>query len=174
MSTVKPIFLTAVIFTAHLWSTPLLADNPSYSVKLQSIEKIRSAEKDGDELFISVTEFPEEGVPKNYQIPSFPTHWLSAHLKNVKDVTLWQKDMQTCKGVKVVFSLVEEDVPPWNLNDLLGSVVLDLKCENGKAVPNWTIPNKENTEKLTEGPSKFLFKGYNSEYHADFHLENKH
>lgn len=152
--------------------SPLMAVE-QYSVKLERIEKIQSQEKKGDELYFSITEFPQKGQPRHYQIPSFPAHWLSGYLSSVNNVTLWQKSMQSCDETKVIFSLVEEDLPPWNLDDLLGSVELNLKCEQGKLVPHWSIPNQKITEATPNVNGGFQFKGDSSEYRATFKLEQK-
>lgn len=156
-----------------LFASPVLQAREEFSVKLQEIQKIKSQEERGDELFISVTEFPKGQTPRHYQIPSFPTHWLSTYLTSVKDVSLWQKNIQGCQDVKVIFSLVEEDLAPWNLEDLMGSVELNVKCEQGKFVTNWIVPNKEITEPLANEKNTFTFKGNKAEYRARFKLEQK-
>lgn len=138
----------------------------TWSVKLQSIEAIRPQEYWGDELYISVTEFPEQGVPSRYQIPHYPGHWLSDYLKKVQGVTLWKKRWDQCKNVQIIFSLVEEDLEPWDLDDLLGSVELRLRCENGKVKAQWLIPDKENTVRLEDQDGSFLFSGKKYEYRA--------
>lgn len=173
MKAVKNIMLAGIFFTANLSSAALFAKGEDYSVKLKSIEKIHSQEKGGDELHVSITEFPKEGVPSHYQIPNFPSHWLSPYLYNVKDLTLWKKNVQSCTDLKVVFSLVEEDIPPWNLDDLLGSVTLDLKCDKGKMVSSWLIPNSANTEALGKDSGEFKFKGEGAEYKLNFQLDKK-
>lgn len=170
---VKYPYITVSIFTVcFLGMTTLYADE-EYSVKLEHIEKIKSQEKRGDELYISVTEFPTVGTPSHYQIPNFPTHWLSARLTNVKDVTIWRKNIKSCDNVKVIFSLVEQDIAPWNIDDLLGSVELTLTCENGKLVPNWVIPNSAITQKVQNEKDSFSFTGENAVYRAHFKLEQK-
>lgn len=173
MSVAKHAIVTvSTIMAALVASSPVQAQE-EFSVKLTEIQKIKSQEKSGDELYISVTEFPKTGSPRHYQVPSFPTHWLSSYLTSVKDVTLWQKNGQSCEEVKVIFSLVEEDMPPWNLDDLLGSVELNVTCEQGKPVSHWVIPNKANTEQLGTEKSDFSFTGDNSEYRAKFKFEQK-
>lgn len=172
MFVVKSLIYAGIFFTAILSSTSLFAEE-DFSVKLKSIEKIKAQEKGGDELHVSVTEFPKEGKPSHYQIPNFPSHWLSPYLYNVKNLTLWQKNMKSCTDVKVVFSLVEEDLAPWNTDDLLGAVTLDLKCEQGKMVSSWSIPNNNITEKVEKKPGEFVFKGEKAEYNLNFQVEKK-
>lgn len=173
MKVVKYGSIAVSTIIAVLFACTSLQAQEEFSVKLQEIQKIKPQEKRGDELFISVTEFPKGQTPRHYQIPSFPTHWLSNYLTNVKDVSLWQKNIQGCQDVKVIFSLVEEDFAPWNLDDLLGSVELNVKCEQGKFVTDWIIPNKEITEPLANEKNTFTFKGNKAEYRARFKLEQK-
>lgn len=173
MSAVKNLILTGVFCAANLLSSSIFAENMHFSVKLKSIEKIQEEEKGGDELHISITEFPKEGRPSHYQIPNFPSHWLSPYLYNIKDLTLWNKNLQSCTDVKVVFSLVEEDFEPLNIDDLLGSVALDLKCEKGKMISSWSIPDSANTEQVGKKSGEFKFKGDKTEYRLNFQLERK-
>lgn len=168
MRIAKGIFFTVSLLVVGLGVEVWAASESDLAVQLQRIEKIKSQEKSGDELYISVTEFPKDGTPKHYQIPSFPTHWLSEHLSSIKDVTLWERSSKGCADNKVVFSLVEEDIPPWNLNDLIGSVVLEMKCENGKQSHTWTIPNPSVTEPVEGVKDAFIFKGDNARYQAFF------
>jgi hypothetical protein len=150
------------------------------SVELRGLEVIRQQEKTGDELYFSVTEIPydtksEKGkfrLPKYYQVPNFPSHWLSKYANKIHDVTLWKKVANTCESTDVIFSLVEQDVPPWNLDDLLGSVKLEMRCENGKMTAYWEIPNSKITARVPHSPNAFFFTGDGAEYHGTFKIEH--
>lgn len=142
------------------------------SIKLEVLEKIHAQEQSGDELYFSVTEFPEKSAPRHYRIPSFPSHWMSDYLKNVKNIVLWQKSYATCEKTEVLISLVEADLPPWNVDDLLGSVELKVTCDQGKMHTEWSIPNKENTAKMPNMENAFAFTGDHSEYHGMFKIDH--
>jgi hypothetical protein len=141
-------------------------------LKLERLEKITDQEKKGDELFFSITEYPQKASPSHYQVPSFPTHWLSHHLEHVKDIVLWKKDVTQCQNVELFISLVEEDLEPWDLNDALGSVQLKIQCENGKMTSKWEITEKESTKKIENKDSEFTFSDGKALYKAVFKLEN--
>ncbi|HRE30774.1 MAG TPA: hypothetical protein PLD88_02260, partial [Candidatus Berkiella sp.] len=141
------------------------------TIKLDVLEKIHAQEASGDELYFSITEFPEKKPPRHYRIPSYPTHWMSDYLKNVKNIALWQKSYSECEKTDVLISLVEADLPPWNIDDLLGAVEFKVTCEDGKMHTQWSIPNKDNTAKIMNGDSSFSFTGDRSEYHAIFKLD---
>lgn len=165
----KGLLMTALLLVAN----PVSAQDEKMVIKLDVIEKIHAQEKGGDELYFSITEFPSKGRPSHYQIPEFPSHWLSEHLKGVQNVILWEKASKECEPVKVIISLVEEDLPPWNIDDLLGSIELNVKCENGKLATQWNIPNKENTAVIGNVNNAFSFSGKNAEYHAIFSFEKR-
>lgn len=165
--------LQGLFIMTGLFISPVFAQTDNLSVKLQAIEKIHSQELSGDELYFTITEFPVGKPPSYYQIPSFPTHWLSAHLGNIKDIVLWKKSVQACENIDVIFSLVEKDLPPWNLNDDLGTVELKVRCDNGQVKANWSVPNPKTAASIIDGGSAFSFTGNKAEYHAVFKFEDK-
>lgn len=157
---------TAIIFTLSLmYLSPLQAkDTISLMVKLDDIVKVKSQEESGDELYFNITEYSSIDAARHYQVPPFPTHWLSAYLDKVKDVTLWERQLRAGEGIELIISLVERDVPPWNVDDLLGSVKLKLKWENNQLQKEWSIPNQANTQKLEGNVNQFLLTGDGGEY----------
>ncbi|MBI2791971.1 MAG: hypothetical protein HYX61_08435 [Gammaproteobacteria bacterium] len=162
--------LTGIII--YCVQVPVYAQNEMLEVKLQSLQVVKTQEKYGDELYISVTEFPLNKKASHYQIPAFPSHWLSKYLHNVKDVVIWQKSLNQCEPVNLLISLVEEDLTPWNIDDTLGSVELKVECVNGKAVEKWVIPDPKNTTKTKDDGNEFSFSGENAEYKAIFKVES--
>jgi hypothetical protein len=142
------------------------------TIKLEELEKIKSQEKGGDELYFSITEYPARSPARHYQVPSFPSHWVSDYFKSLKNIVLWQKDMTTCEPTEIIFSLVEEDLPPWDPDDLLGSAKLKISCDAGKVVKEWIVPNKVNTnEEELKDKTVFEFKGEGADYRATFKVE---
>lgn len=161
-----------IIYSISFIGNQAWAQAEHFAVKLHRLESLHAQEKSGDELFISVTEFPMQENPIHYQVPNFPSHWISKYLPNIKDVVVWKKTLKQCEPVDLLISLVEEDLPPWNVNDLLGSVELKIKCVNGKPQEEWLIPDPKNTSKITSESNAFSFTGKNAEYHAVFKLED--
>ncbi|MBS0290373.1 MAG: hypothetical protein JSS07_10130 [Proteobacteria bacterium] len=158
------------VFAQAAKNQPVLPQS-QMSVKLKSLEVIKTQEKGGDELFISITEFPLGKSSAHYQIPSPPSHWLSKYLNNVKDVVIWKKQSNQCEPLNLLITLVEEDYAPWNLDDSLGSVELKITCVGGKAVEQWTIPDKDATRVLNGQDNAFIFNKDNAQYKAVFQLE---
>ena len=168
MDCVKQGIQGLMLVTALVSSSAFAKD---LSIKLDVLEKIHAQEKSGDELYFTVTEFPEHKAPRHYRIPSYPTHWMSDYLKNVKNIILWQRSLATCEKTNVLISLVEADLPPWNVDDLLGSVEFKVTCDQGKMKTEWAIPNKENTAQIMNKEGAFAFTGDHSEYHTIFTLD---
>lgn len=161
--------IQGMIITAALASGTVFAKD--LSIKLDILERIHAQEKSGDELYFTITEFPEKKPPRNYRIPSYPTHWMSEYLKNVKNITLWHQSFETCEKTDVLISLVEADLPPWDVDDLLGSVELKITCDQGKMKTEWFIPNKANTAAILNHEGAFSFTGEHSEYHTILKLD---
>lgn len=134
------------------------------TVQLNSLKKIKQQEKSGDELYISVTEFAKNQKPRFHQIPRFPAHWTSDNLDGIKDVVLWKKAMKTCTPTTVIFSLVEEDLPPWNTDDLVGSVQLQISCTQGKMKTEWKIPNANRAIPVSGNKNAFEMTGERAKY----------
>lgn len=168
MDAVKQGLKGAMLLVALVGSSAFAKD---LSIKLDVLEKIHAQEKSGDELYFTVTEFPENKAPRHYRIPSYPTHWMSDYLKNVKNITLWQKSFATCEKTDVLISLVEADLPPWNVDDLLGSVEFKVTCDKGSMKTQWSIPNKENTTAILNQEGAYSFTGDHSEYHTLFKVD---
>lgn len=161
---IKGAMLLVALFSSSTFAKDL-------SLKLDVLEKIHAQEQSGDELYFTVTEFSENKAPRHYRIPSYPTHWMSDYLKNVKNITLWQKSFATCEKTDVLISLVEADLPPWNVDDLLGSIEYKVTCDQGKMKTEWSIPNKENTAQIMNQEGAYAFTGDHSEYHALFKID---
>jgi hypothetical protein len=136
------------------------------SVTLDHLQKIHQQEAGGDELYISVTEFSANEKPRFYQIPAFPSHWNSKNLHDIQQVVLWKKPLKMCEKTTVVFSLVEEDMRPWDSDDLIGSVQLNVTCDGQHIKTQWTVPNTSNTTVLHDKSTGFAFKGSGAQYNA--------
>ncbi len=155
-----------------IFSTAVLAENQELQINLKSFEVIHPQEKRGDELYISITEFSKNNLPRNYKVPPFPSHWLSRYLNSFKEMTLWRKSFEQCEPLDLLITLVEEDAEPWDPDDSLGSVKLQISCTNGKLEEKWVIPNSEKVSEIAKKKNAFHFKGSNAQYDMQFSLDN--
>lgn len=131
------------------------------SLTLDSIQMKRMQEKNGDELYLTVTAYPTKVRPTNIEIPSFPEYWMSKYVNQVKDVPLWDGHIENMDSTTVVVSLVDRDLPPWNIDDVLGTAQVIFKNNNGHLETIWKTPNlnaKMTTIKSEQHRKMFDFK----------------
>lgn len=154
-----------VTLLAVLLSHPIFAQDLRLSVVLSKLDVVHPTEKRGDELYFSITEYSSKERPRSYLIPEFPMHWLSAHLQDIKNVNLWDKIIKDGEGVSVIFSLIEQDVAPWNIDDLVGTIKLKVRNEKGVLKREWIIPNQKDTQPVKQHKNEFILDGASGEYH---------
>lgn len=165
--------LFPVLLFAALSSTGVLAKEVNLAVTLSKLDAVRTAEKRGDELYVSVTEYNSSASPVNYRIPEYPLHWLSKGPKEITDVLLWANTFKEGEGASVIFSLIEQDTPPWDLDDLIGTIKLKVRNEKGKLKREWVIPHQAGHQVIPENQNSFVLKGNNVEYYMVLKLEEK-
>ena len=168
--------LTGLLLSTCSFFSAANAQPTQISVELKALESVRQQEAQGDEIYFNITEIPVNAKGHKsffYQIPSYPSHWLSRYLKDVQNITLWKKTVNECIDRDVLISLVEEDMAPWDLNDLVGSIELKLRCEKGKTTQSWSIPNPSITSTVPNRPNAFSFTGKNAQYRAFFSFSEK-
>ena len=150
------------------------------TVKLTSIKIEKTSDRTQDKIYFAITEYSNTGRSRESRIPFQPEYWLSQNIKQVKDLVLWQGDIQQGEEVKLVLSLLEQDIPPWNPDDLIGSAELVVKNEKGTLHTEWKIPAyeeiietemKPNSKK--KGLQEFVFKGAEAHYEVAFDVQNQ-
>lgn len=129
----------SMVFALGICSLAAFADSPRLrpTVVLQDMQVLGHNEKDGDELYIAVTTYRNNGKTEHYRRPEYPLYWHSKHLQEVHHATLWQADLADGEAVTVIFSLIEADAPPWDTDDLLGTVHLHVENKAGYLVSEW-------------------------------------
>lgn len=157
--------------SAALLSFSVCAEDLNISVMLSKLEAVRTAEKRGDELYISVTEYGSSTAPINYLVPEFPMHWLSRRLEEVKNVTLWANSFKEGEGAAVIFSLIERNMPPWDLDDLIGTIKLKVRNTNGKLKKQWVLPHQKGFQVIQADKNEFILKSDAAEYHIFLELK---
>jgi len=111
-------------------------------ITLNHLKTIEAKELNGDELYFDITEMRANEPGKFYRIPEHPIHWSSSQLTKLKKVKLWSEEIQPGKIVILLFSLMEEDDTPFNPDDMIGVVRVELKNKDGVLSVHWTIPNR--------------------------------
>lgn len=161
----KRIALILSLVASIALSAPAAAAKPE--LFLNSILDIQPNERSNDEIYLTVTARYSDGEFESYTVPKgqhdpvnlghygarFPAgppssprlYWIAKGLKQVKNIPLWTKDLKPGQGVQLVISIMEHDMPPWNLDDLIGSLKIDIGNQNGKIDAKWTLLSAEPT-----------------------------
>lgn len=110
---------------------------------LNQIKALKEQEsRTGDELFLTLNACVSGGVIEYKRIPAKPGHWLSRHIDEVKKISLWSQSLTEGQIATINIELNDEDAEPFNPDDLLGVVQVQLKNENGELVVHWDIPHR--------------------------------
>ncbi|MAZ44639.1 MAG: hypothetical protein CMF48_05660 [Legionellales bacterium] len=161
----------SVMSLLALFSLPVSA--MPVKLVLDFIEVANTSETRGDELYFNVTSYGKDRDYDHYQVPSFPTHWFSDRLEEVKDVVLWEKDLEEGESVELIVSLTERDVPPWNIDDLIGSIKVKVMNDDDDLAYKWSLyADRGDTELLEQDDENNVYKmtGDDSEYTVSFTL----
>lgn len=112
------------------------------SLILDHIKVIKIGESGGDELYFDISTHHADQSTVYKRIPSLPMHWLSKMGDKIRGVVLWSEPLLPGKAVTVILSLNEADAYPWNIDDVIGTIKVQLKNKGGKLQARWSIPNR--------------------------------
>lgn len=158
--------LACLFIAAAGYAKPSKPTHPAHSghpthveLVLNELHYLVRNEKGSDEIYLSVTATYSDGKFKSYTIPGgrppvldsaeagFPVgppetpqlYWLTKGMDNVKDVSLWSDDLQAGQAVQLAVSVIEHDMPPWNLDDMIGTVKINVGNKDGKVSADWVL-----------------------------------
>lgn len=143
------------------------------TVKLAQLSATKTSEK-SDELYFSITQYSSQTVPAINRVPMFPLHWRTKDLATLKDITLWEGTLKNDESVLLVLTLLEQDVPPWDADDHIGSAQVRLANKNGKLTSEWGMPHFKDQPKVVQKDAKvpkFEMFGADSQYVTVFKIE---
>jgi hypothetical protein len=163
------------LLTGVAFSNVALAKDIKVTVNLDNIAAAKMHEDSGEEIYLSVTTYPRKGTPVITRVPMFPLHWIGKELGKIKNVTVWEGTFKEGDGAQIIISLVEQDLPPWDMDDHVGSVKLTLANTAGKFEQKWDVNYKDQSivTQDKKGMPKFTFSGQGSEYTASFSVVRK-
>jgi hypothetical protein len=152
-------------------SSSLSAHTTPVSLILENIQIVKkSEESSSEEIYMNITEYSSVDKPSMHRVPEYPSHWLSKFSDKIKDIPIWNKSIQDGESVELIISVVESDAPPWDVDDLIGSVKLKVYIEKGKLEQEWSIPNKQIVK--TDGErDHFILTGDGAEYKISLNLK---
>lgn len=141
---------------------------------LNQIKQVQSSEAGGDEIYLHITEFQSSGKNRQYTIPNYPLHWPSDALDQIKDLSVWKQSLQVGDSVEVLVSVIEHDAPPWNTDDLIGTMKVHIQNKAGKLHYQWNLVEDGSAGQSTKLQPKliepFTFKGISGTYQLTFQL----
>ena len=141
---------------------------------LENIQKIKTTEHYGDELYWVITEFHSNGKNTQYTIPRYPIHWPAKALSQIKNLKLWNGKLDEGQSTIVYVELVEHDAPPFNIDDSVGSVRLVLKNKKGELKVEWQDSEnvqKKDIKKDGRRVEELTFHGEDGEYLTQFYFK---
>lgn len=153
---------------------PVFAKDLTVTLAVAQMQVVKKQEYTGDELYFNVAEYTKKGVQQFYRVPERPIHLRSNHLEHVKNFKLWHNTLKEGQSAQVIVSLVEEDLAPWDLDDLIGEVKVRLKNEGGKLITDWVMLNTTNHGEILKSDEtdkrRFQLKGAGAHYRLDLQL----
>lgn len=147
-------------------STPNILLRPA--IQLDDIVSIKTIGKSVDNIYVSISEFNSKGRNRYYTVPQSPVYWPGKSIHEINNFQLWQGKLPVMAATEVVISLIEEDTPPWHLDDLISVIKIKMVNQDGQIQYEWyqdgkLIAKQKNTVAIQ-------FKGSNEVYKAHFSL----
>lgn len=164
--------LSLVFFFGGSMMKALQAEE-ALQLKLIHLQAEALSEENGDEVYISVTKYSNINPPEEFRIPSSPDNWFFKRLGEASNVILWQGNLAKGEEIKLMISIAEQDFPPWDVDDLIGTLQVTLKEVKGRLVETWSIPTMDGQPKIEDkGPvsgkgRRYILHGDNSRYEAE-------
>ena len=135
------VLLTGIVATlvacANYKAVPLKKSGPATQQLVLDYIRLEKPATQDDKLYINIATYSSTSGDSDYQIPEAPLHWDANYLEQVKDIVLWEKGMDDPEQMDIVLSLIENDIPPWDPDDLLGTVKLTIHAQNQHITAQW-------------------------------------
>mgnify|MGYP000258142799 CR=1 FL=1 len=151
------------------------AKEQNVTIKMIKIEAVKTVEDRGDELYFSITQHTNKEEPKLFRVPMFPLHWLSKELPEIKNISIWKAKLADNQSILVMLSLMEQDLEPWNSDDHIGSVQVQIINDKGKISTKWGRPHLSDQPEVkqpNQKQPKFVLMGHGAEYKVEFTVES--
>ncbi len=133
-----------ILIGLWMFSTMLIAASSNDQVArlvLNHVSLIQHQEADGDELYFDVSVFRSKEPTQYLRVPAKPFHWKSQRIQDVSNMTLWSDMIKKGEDVTIIVSLMETDMTALYPDELIGSVRVKFKNENGVLHTRWSMPN---------------------------------
>lgn len=144
------------------------------TIVLNQIKLIQSGEEGADELYFDISTYNFKGKTSLYtRVPSSPFHWTSEIVDKIQDFPLWSSVLKNGEAMTVVLSLNDADSPPWNIDDVIGIVQLQVKNEDGILKIRSSTPNRGSFNPISSGltEQKFEFNSIQGHYRVSLEMK---
>ncbi len=177
----RRLLLSGVLFFGVTATTMAYAEE-ALQLKLVQLQAEALSEENGDEVYISVTKYSNLARPEEFRIPSSPNNWFFKRLSEASNLSLWQGNLAKGEEIRLMISIAEQDFPPWDVDDLIGTVQVTLKEAKGHWIEEWHIPTMDGQPRIEDKGSvlgkgrRYILHGDNSRYELELivlgHKEN--
>ena len=160
---------------------PAYAQSIQAEVNVLSLKVLKQKEIGKDELYLSFAEYRSHQKPKIFRLPKHRIAWTSEMVNRVKDLKVWEGNIKEHESMQLVISLMEQDSPPWDLDDLIGtaSVKLCNQCTDDKDLKvQWAVPSQvgelaQEESRTDSNIHKIRFSGPHGEYELILQVKTK-
>lgn len=166
-----------IITLAMVLATSLAyAKTVQKQLMIDNFEVTQAVEAMGDEIYLMVTVLNSKGDDKQYTIPNYPVTWPSESVERIDNLVVWEGGIDEGESTEIIVELVEQDAPPFNVDDSLGSARIKLENNKGNVVAEWDSfhHTSEYTQEETKQGEKYRyhFNGHGGKYSAHLHLKD--
>lgn len=93
-------------------------------------------------VYLHITEYNSTGTARAFTVPNLPLNWPARHIHPVDNLQIWGGALKENQSTSLVVLIMEHNAKPWNTDDLIGVVTINIKNQQGKLISEWTIPNR--------------------------------
>jgi hypothetical protein len=169
----KKLYQIILLGLLAICSAEVCAQGHMVEVSLIQLEA-QKLSKHNEKLYFSITEYPTKGHPTIAREPIYPLHWLNKDLSKLNNVKLWAGKIDSENSVLLIFSLMQQELPPFDVDEHLGSVQVKLVNNKGKVEAVWGTPHFSDQPKIEQPDArepKYLLIGPHGDYSVVFKVK---
>jgi hypothetical protein len=154
-----------------LWPILLFATDLKPMLLLERIEVQEAGENPMDELYFDISIYRPHQSAIYKRIPSLPTNWLSYMTPAIQRLPLWSDLLKEGEALTIILSLNDADSPPWDIDDVIGLVKIQIKNNQGRLQVIWGSGTM--SPGVADKVQEFDIKGPNGHYYLHLTLKSQ-
>ena len=166
--------LILLICSNNIWGDT--TGDKTIIIKLSKIVLEKLSENSSDELYFSVTKYSNKNESRLVRVPEFPTYWRSKDLNVLKNITLIEQKVAVGEEIQFILSLIEADALPFDPDNHIGSIQLNIINNGCSLIQQWKQPNlvdQTDVQQVSGKLAEFNFVGAGGKYLVNFITEVK-